>query len=281
MSAPGWLADFQRDFSRFLTTPLDRSQGRLRSRDDQYPGELVARVIDAPPISPSARLGVYHRQYWYRLLDLLQRSFPVTTRLLGHYHFNEPAALFFAAHPPASRDLDRDADGFPEFFVRWLEAERPADAEYLATGMALDRACRDIFAAPRAPDFVPTPAMARRFAELRLTLSPERAIYRESFPILALRAKIVADPSERPWPRPQRLHQQQAFLIASRDAGISFVRLELREARLYELLCQYPVDGALGLWKAECGSDHEDEDARLTEKWLAKSMRFKVWSSAV
>lgn len=281
MTTPAWLARIQREFTDLLATPLDRSTGRLLSREGDYPRELLERVVDAPPIAPAERLAVYHRQYWYRLLDLLQTSFPVSTRLLGHYHFNEPAALYFSAHPPRSRDLDRDADGFPDFFDAWARGARPAVAEYLSTGMALDRAFRQVFAAPRVDAFVPTPDLAPRILGVRLVPSPERALYRERWPLLRERSRIVADQSERPWKEPPRLPEEEAYLIARSEGGISFAPLAVEEARLYELLARETVGAALGLWQEECGSGSEHDDAQKAQSWLERSVRLRLWSGCV
>lgn len=278
MTAPAWLVQIQREFTELLATPLDRSTGRLLSREEDYPGGLLERVVHAPPIAPAERLAVYHRQYWYRLLDLLQTSFPVSTRLLGHYHFNEPAALYFSAHPPRFVDLAEEADDFPAFFGEWARLRRPEDADYLGAAMALDRAFRAVFAAPRSEPFTPGVDLGPRLLRLRLVANPARALYRQRWPLLQERPRMMSDPGETPWRRLEPLEREESYLLVRREGATSFVRIGGAEARLYELLTGAPVGEALGTWMAEFAKGAPHESSEVARRWLERSVRLGLWS---
>jgi Putative DNA-binding domain len=96
-SSPGWLLELQASFGDMLRTPLDRSTGSLRANDAAYPAPLMRAARPARDQSGGERLAAYNRQYWFRLFTVLQRAFPLTSRLIGFWHFNEYATEFYRA----------------------------------------------------------------------------------------------------------------------------------------------------------------------------------------
>ena len=85
-SAPDWLVELQGRFGAVIRTPLDRSSGALRATVSANAPAALDDSLDGPRRPAAERLAVYNRQYWFRLFGVMQTAFPLTARLLGHWH---------------------------------------------------------------------------------------------------------------------------------------------------------------------------------------------------
>jgi hypothetical protein len=275
---PGWLAAFQARFGQVIRTPLDRSTGTLTPQTSAYDARAVEEALDGPSATGAARLAVYNRQYWARLLDVMQSAFPLTARLLGHWTFNEHAARFLLARPPTGWDLDRVPDGFDRFLASALEPLDGDEARAWIEAARIDAACRDAFAAPSAPAFRPSPADAARLLDAWLVPSPAVRIVEEHRPLVALRREILRDPSGHRAGLPPALPRSQWWLIAAASEGVAQSRLEAREAQLLLLLANHSVRDALARLEADCSAEERLQLPARTQDWLAWSVRREVWS---
>lgn len=79
---------------------------------------ILARVVDAPPFTPSQRLHVYGNAYRVRLTDALRGTYPVLAQVLGDDYFASLAVDFIASHVSRHRS------------IRWYGRELP---QYLLT----------------------------------------------------------------------------------------------------------------------------------------------------
>lgn len=266
MTSPEWLAEFQARFGSVIRTPLDRSTGTLRATPDKYDPAL-----DAPP----ARLAVYNRQYWFRLFTVLQDAFPLTTRLLGHWHFNEQAARYVLAHPPTGWDIDRVPDGFASFLLETLDDVPERDV--LCEAARIDDAWRRVFAAPPAAPFRPTQEDAERLLDARLVPSPAVAVIEEHFPLFDLRRKVRGDASEARVALPAALPRSRWWAIVRAETGIGQLPLEPREGELLALLRRLPVRDALAEIEAACPDAERVDLPARTQAWLARSVQLGFW----
>jgi Putative DNA-binding domain len=278
--APAWLADFQARFGAAIRHPLDRASGTLTAVPAAYDRELVAGVLDAADATGAARLAVYNRQYWFRLFEVLQSAFPLTARLTGYWDFNEVAARFLVARPPAGWDVDAVADGFDAFFVAECGGPRRdalADAagglrrDALADAARIDAAFRDVFRAPRTAPFRPSASDAARLLDGRLTLSPAILLVEERFPIVALRARVLSEPDAQ-ITLPPPLDRPQRWAIHRGDEGTRTIALEPREADLIAALGRESVRGALAQIERACPPEERAALPESTRRWLARSV---------
>ena len=159
---PRALADFQRWFGAATTRPL-RAGDRMSARGiDGMPLEREARrYLRGAGKAPSGlhaleRLEVYNRQYWYRLITILQDAYPCCLQVLGLDAFNVWCVRYLEAHPPASPYLaDLDA-AFVDFLRRRLArasralAVSPLKQAQAVQAAAYDRALSRALDAPRA-----------------------------------------------------------------------------------------------------------------------------------
>lgn len=134
---PAWYTAFQQAMGQLLRTPLDRSTGRFRAPVEAYPQTLVNDVHDESP-GAVARLELYHEQYWRRLFNTLQESFPRTARIMDYFWFNALASHFLVMHPPQSFDLANASEGFFSWTMHALdELHPPSNADQVSSGYRL------------------------------------------------------------------------------------------------------------------------------------------------
>lgn len=124
MNSAPLLDETQRLFFAALTEPL---AGDARVRADLPPGDRDVSgafhsaanqlLRSTPGFSASERLGLYQRQYWYRILDSLAEDFTHLKRLLGGSCFWALLERYLAAHPPADFTLRHLGAGLADFIA--------------------------------------------------------------------------------------------------------------------------------------------------------------------
>lgn len=283
LSPPQWLAELQARFGAMLRTPLDRESGTLRATPPEYDPRLLEAAEDGPAASAAERLAVYNRQYWFRLFSVMHTAFPLTTRLVGHWRFNEHAARFLLASPPRTWDLDDVPDGFEVHLEETLDGDvdldpgRRVEREALVEAARLDAAWRRVFGAPRVTPYRPSADDATRLVASRLVPSPAVAIVEEHWPLIELRRSIKSDSSEGAVPLPPRLDSAKAWALVRRPEGIGQLPLETREAQLFALLGRYTVQEALARLESACDEEERAALPTRAQHWLARSVELGFW----
>jgi Putative DNA-binding domain len=283
---PLWLEELELRFGAMLALPLDRQGGTLRATPGDYDPDLDCEVRPGPRAPGHAGLAVYQRQYWFRLFTTLQSAFPLTTRLLGHWHFNDLAARFLSAHPPTGCDIDDVADGFDRFLTevipgRVVTRVRPRvtlDVRALREAARIDAAYHRVFRAAEVLPFRPTAADSERLLSGRLVLSAAVALLLDGFGLCELRRSIANESSEAPVPAPARLAAPRHWALVRKGLTLGLVPLEPLEFELLELLGEHPVGEALARLEASCSTRERRNLPERARRWLARSVEFGFWS---
>jgi Putative DNA-binding domain len=277
--APPWLASFQARFGSVLRTPLDRASGTLTASTQAYDPHFVAEALSGHAAGGVERLVVYNRQYWFRLFGVLQSGFPLTSRLMGYWAFNELAERYLLAHPPRGWDIEQVADDFEQVFETSLAESAPETRSAWIESVRIDAAYRDVFRAPQLPSFQPSASDAPDLLEGHLVLSPALRLVAEHRPLVALRRALLDAPGEgeAAVELPPPLARPQVWAIARSDEGTAHIALDSREAELITLLGQRSIGDALACLERSCPPE---ESALLPERaraWLARSVRLGFW----
>lgn len=124
MRSPEHLLALQRRFAAALREPL---WGESRAATELPAGEASASAAfletAATAMTPSGslaateRLELYHRQYWYRLLDSLAEDFPSLRRHLGEQAFWRLLEAYLERRPPRSATLRHLGEGLADFLA--------------------------------------------------------------------------------------------------------------------------------------------------------------------
>ena len=100
------LAELERYFASAATS----GTGPLAGLDQVF--------IGSGSLDANARLAIYNRGYYYRLLDALASVFGQTKRVLGDAHFEQLGLAYLAQHPSQHPAVERVGRAFPDFLDR-------------------------------------------------------------------------------------------------------------------------------------------------------------------
>lgn len=256
--APVWLSQFQALFTEVLRTPLDHQQGVLKSRLPASWSQLEVRSRS----SRTAEAGVadYHRQYWFRLLTILQKDFPITAQIMGLWNFNLWAQRYLLEVPPSGHDLGRIRESFAGFLKDQTHSLMIVQAAQLDDARA---------ALMMTPKFQPWTGLNGDHADpeqIQLKAAPHWRIVREDW------ALVTWDAGET---LPRKHERPELWLIQKDATGLMYRMLDPVQARLYELLAEHPMAEALLKLEAEAGPE-----AVQVQNWMALSVQWGLWAAA-
>lgn len=215
------LAELQRFFAEAATSGTGPHTG------------LEAVFVTDAQLSASARLGIYNRAYYFRLLDALASVFEQVQRCLGRAEFERIGLSYLGQHPSEHPAVERVGRLFPEYLRILGRGDALADLAELEWA----RLCALVAPNPRA-----VAARANidttTFPRARLTLVPAlRSLQLAPAALAAFSGQALAtgDPSlpgERigvaVWRRQHAVSQQelgalefQALQLAARGASTS------------------------------------------------------------
>jgi len=111
------------------------------------PPELAAYLVGTDELAADARLAIYARMYFWRLVDVLRDDHPRTASVLGEEAFRAAVRRYLERHPSEDPSVARVGHAFADFLARRLPAVAPPWAADLAR---LEWARREAFDAPDA-----------------------------------------------------------------------------------------------------------------------------------
>jgi hypothetical protein len=114
------LEQLQREMAAAVMQPLTADEDmRAVAADGRAMSEVAASFI-APNSRLSAfeRLEIYNRQYWFRVLDILQEDFPALRSVVGSRAFEALSIAYLKVHPSRSFSLRN----LGSKMVEWLGA---------------------------------------------------------------------------------------------------------------------------------------------------------------
>jgi hypothetical protein len=210
-------------------------------------------------LTSTERLNIYHRQYWYRILDSFNEDFPGLRAILGERAFQRLANAYLADCPSQSFTLRNLGSGLESWFTG--HAEFAGKNVALALDMirlewahieAFDNAERKAIGPEDLLELGP---------DLVFALQPHITLLELQHPVDDLRVKVnqhleehsrasnaVSAPTHRHiLRRYARLKPQQIFLAVHRvEFTVYYRRLDPREFRLLQAIGQgQPIGAAL------------------------------------
>jgi hypothetical protein len=268
---PGLLA-LQRDFMRALREPVfGRSREatalvrRAGTTSAGFERTASRHIRPSVTLEPVERLELYHRQYWFRLLDSLAEDFPALRRLLGESRFWRAVEAYLEATPPGSytlRHLGAQLAGFLGKHPR-LAGPHPVHAIELAR---LEYALCEAFEQAELP---PTPA--DQLAATPLALQPHLRLFAFRTPADELWRHAESDE-----PLPRRL-LAKAAVVPCHHVAVFRQQLRLRVQRLdenaFRLLKAIAQTGSLDEAIALSRLDADATTLQRVRDW------FQLWTS--
>jgi hypothetical protein len=154
------------------TARLRELQGELQSHLLGESSAIADAIVDSPPLTIAARLGIYRNAYQMRLIEALDDTYPVLHAVLGDDVFTALGEEFVAAHPSVHRSIRWYGGELAQFLPGNLPyAEQPILAELAQLEWTLAEVfdAADVESVPRAALAAIPPA---DWSELRFEFHP-------------------------------------------------------------------------------------------------------------
>jgi hypothetical protein len=243
------LLELQRSIAGAVMSPFHASIG----------AEAKRFIKPNDRLTSTERLAIYHRQYWYRILDSFNEDFPGLCAVLGERAFERLANAYIADCPSQSFTLRNLGSRLapwliehPQFAPRNLALALDMVRLEWAHIEAFDNAERKALGPEDLLELGP---------ELAIALQPHIGLLELQYPVDELRVKMnahsdehgrasnaVAQPAHRQTVRRYaRLKPQKLFLAVHRvEFTVYYRRLESDEFRLLQAIAQAgPIAAAL------------------------------------
>ena len=168
---PDELLKVQRWFGGIIERPLTFEGGIQPLTPRCAPIEEEAKIFisASATLEPHERVEIYNQQYWYRLLNALQESYPTLCALMGYRDFNlEIAEPYLCKYRPNSWTLNDLGDRL----VIWMEKFYDgSDRETLLLATKIDWAYDQAFVDGELPALqreidLSTPLMLQPYVKL-------------------------------------------------------------------------------------------------------------------
>jgi hypothetical protein len=167
------LEDIQREFFAALQMPLRGTSRRstgLPPSDEGHAPEFLAKAEDlmkaGDNLSSAERLELYHRQYWFRVLDSVAEDFPILRKVAGEEKFWEMMEAYLRAFPSGSFTLRHLGRSMAEFVAGWDGLDETRRRWFSALAR-LEYAVMEVFEAAEREPLPPD-----RLADAELELQP-------------------------------------------------------------------------------------------------------------
>lgn len=239
-----------------------------------------SRWVRAGGLASGARIAVYQRAYFSRLVECLRDDYPALERAVGAEAFEARCLQFIEAHPPASASLNFFGAGFADVCATW----RSPHAEFWSELARLEWAVVECIHADAERQLVPGELGAlteREWSRARLVPSPASRLLDTRFPVHAHYAALLAGENLEP---PAR--EASTLVVCRRGEIVWRLPVEPRWVGLLRrLLAGEPVVSALaavpdheGHGAAEATTEGADMGAstcalqRTVSEWVARGM---------
>lgn len=165
------LEELQREFFAAIQMPLrgtSRESTELVPNDEGHSPEFLGKARElmksGSNLSSEERLELYHRQYWFRVLDSIAEDFPVLRKMAGETRFWNLMEAYLSACPSGSFTLRHLGRKMGEFASSW-DGLDDVERRWFSSVAKLEYAYMEIF---EAADFEPVPPDQLATAELIL-----------------------------------------------------------------------------------------------------------------
>jgi len=185
------LLAMQTWFAKIITAPLPKmDSANLPIYPPRLIQEIRKQIASSPHLRSEERMGIYHQQYWWRLLTAMQELYPSLVRLFNHEDFNlQIAEPYLLARPPNDWSLSRIGWGLPE----WLETHYlKKDAPLILALAHLDFAYENLVFAEKLPKI--EPAALSQCKRTPLFLQPFVLLFELEADIFTFRTQLLEHP---------------------------------------------------------------------------------------
>ncbi len=273
---PEKLQALQTWFAHLITQPFDSSEriSSITASGIPIAQEAAQHLLPSPTLAPYERIQIYHQQYWWRLLRILSRHYPLLERVIGELSFRFDIAVpYLIDCPPNHWSLELLGERLPA----WLRTKKEA---WLADIASVDWAFTHTVIAATLPPLDLSTVQSARMLILPLYLQPFVTPFLLPYDLFAFRQKILEkEPSfwkNNPFPKPPRDKECYTFVFY-RGAGHNLFREEI-DSLPFAMLMRFRKGATLEQLCEECDSPEISQHLQnfTSRGWLTKYSHHKL-----
>ncbi len=252
LSVPEGLCKTQVWFGSIISRPVDDdNQMEMVSPSGRPMEEEAAEYISpSPTLKSFERIQIYNQQYWWRLLNTLQETFPLLTRLFGYHDFNQTLGFpYLSKYPPHHWSLNFLSDRF----LLWLEETyTAADRELVCYSAQIDSAFTTSFLCSQDGSLLQSnenQGDISAYFDKSLTLQPHVKLFAFPYDLFLFRTELLKQSPEH-WldhDFPSLVHAKDGesfyfLLFRNRDHDLIVDKISCGE---YQLLSQFATGSSV------------------------------------
>ncbi len=231
-AVPPDLLKLQQWFADFIVFPLEKPDNpSALSKDKKLRKKAHGYITPNQALNSEQRIEIYQQQYWWRLLSILQKTYPAVTRLFGHAVFNQTiAAPYLLKHPSKTWDLNSLGKELP----RWLSGNyRESDKALIVSMAEIDLAFEESFVAATVPSLEESvaPVDISKLLAQKISFQPHVKTFKLPFHLFNLRQALLKESIEY-WeshPLPKLDQERTYYFILYRNEHNKIVWEEIEQ----------------------------------------------------
>lgn len=288
LKVPNKLKRIQCWFGSIIGRPIDEDSrmNPISPTGQSMEIEACDYIVPSPTLRPAERIQIYNQQYWWRLLNALQESFPLVTRLFGYHDFNRTIAIpYLVKYPPNHWSLNVLGDRL----LQWAEEDYlNSDRKLILDAIHIDWAFNNSFCAPqKSPitmETLPVKGDPSSLLECRVALQPHVHLFRLDYDLFDFRTQFMKQTPEY-WVEhdfPVLNKEKTFYYILHRNFRGDIVRKEISKAE-YELLNYFSkgttiVEACEWLETQESGLAEEAQEnlSKWFRSWIVNQLLTRV-----
>jgi len=269
--APPALFELQYWFQTVLTLPIDENNQMVTNRSIEK--EACYYVCPSLHLLPKERMGIYHQQYWWRLLSCLHQIFPTLIRVFGYIDFNLSIGVpYLSKYQPRHWSLSMLGLQMPNWIKEsYLENDKPL----ILYSALLDLAYDATFSAP-CPKKI---CFSENLLNAPLSLQPHVKLFALPFDLFTFRAALLQkDPTfwiDHDFPLLSK--EQNYYFVLYKNYNQAIIHQQISEGHWILLDCiqkGMTIEKACDSLETIGGSAYEEANHALASwinTWILKS----------
>lgn len=262
---PEALKSTQEWFGKIISFPLKEHStiSEISPSGKNIVEEAAIKIRPSPTLKPYERLQIYNQQYWWRLLNAMQDSYPFAVRLFGYTDFNESIATpYLIAHPPYHWSLDALGKKLPQ----WISSSYHSnDKQLIYDAAVLDLAYLSLFFKPLLP------VLAEDQFDGTIYLQPHVIFLEFPYDLMLFREEMMQQEPDY-WinnPFPELKHASQSLILyRSLKGHTTYKILSSTEATLLKLFQKGTAIDTMCSWIEEQPLDFRKEVEESLQQWF-------------
>lgn len=192
---PAEVKNLQEWFASIIVRPVTENEevDPISPSGHSIKKEAEHYISPSDCLEPHQRIEIYNKQYWWRLINAMQKNFPLTLRLLGYEKFEKNTVQYLVKYPPDYWSLTALGRNFPE----WIkESYESTDVKLILEAAQVDQYFYLSSITSNFPSISKEAVANENFLNENINLQPHVFLLKSSHDLPAVREVIIENDPE-------------------------------------------------------------------------------------